>query len=217
MRRLPYFDEIVMKKIHSTVLLFVGLMLLGFTNKNNKTDVRDYLNVPGPLTLDSIYYNLAWSSHPSDNYYIQEYIPKSDSIERFNKMILINVLVSNSIKVDEVVAAKIAEIIKMQKTNPVIQYKEYANEKTGEYMIDFLLSENESDGNHLKLVERNVYRYKQVQDKSGQKGILLVGTSTRSYGHDIYNFFAELKEHREDMITKVGDFPIPEITLLKDH
>src|SRR5947208_3395905 len=113
-------------------------------------------------------------------------------------MVLINVIISKFIKIDDVVAAKISELTKMQKQNPVIQFKAYDNKKTGEHMIDFLLSENEPDGNHLKLVERNVYRYEQFTDKSGQKGILLFGTSTRSYGHDIYSFFADLKEHRTD-------------------
>ena len=82
-------------------------------------------------------------------------------------------------------------------------------------MIDFLLSEDEPDGNHLKLVERNLYRYQQFTDKSGQKGILLFATSIRSYGHDIYSFFADLKKHRTDMIVKVGDFAIPTITITK--
>jgi hypothetical protein len=204
----------IMKKIQSTLLLLIALLFFGFTFKD-KEDVKDYLNVPGPLMFDNINYNLAWSSHPADNYYLQEYIPQSDSIDNFNKMILINVIVSNSIKLKDVVAAKISELKKMQKQNPVIQFKAYDNKETGEDMIDFLLSENEADGNHLKLVERNVYRYKEFTDKSGQKGILLFGTSTRSYGHDIYSFFADLKEHRTDMIMKVGDFSIPEITVAK--
>src|SRR5579871_178830 len=177
-----------MKKTQATFLVLTGLLFFSFKIKNHKAEVKDYLNVPGPLTFDNTNYNLAWSSHPSENYYMQEYIPQSDSIDNFNKMILINIITSNSIKIDEVVSAKISELTKMQKANPVIQFKVYNNKKTGEHMIDFLLSENEPDGNHLKLVERNVYRYKQFVDKSGQKGILLVGTSTRSYGHDIYNF-----------------------------
>jgi hypothetical protein len=203
-----------MKKIQSTLLLLLGLSLFGFAFKY-KEDVKDYLNVPGPLTFDNINYNLAWSSHPADNYYLQEYIPQEDNLDNFNKMVLINAIISDSIKLDDVVAAKISELTEMQKKNPVIQFKAYNNKKTGEHMIDFLLSENEPDGNHLKLVERNVYRYKEFTDKSGQKGILLFGTSTRSYEHDIYNFFADLKEHRADMIMKVGNFSIPEITIAK--
>jgi hypothetical protein len=202
-----------MRNIRSILLLLIAVCFFGFTFKNNKDDVKDHLNVPGPLLFDSTHYDLAWSSHPSDNYYAQEYIPKGDSIDNFKKMILINVMVSDSIKLDDVVASEIAELTKMQKENPVIQFKAYENKETNEHMIDFLLSQNELVGDHLKLVERNVYRYKEFTDKSGKKGILLFGVSTRSYGHDIYSFFADLKEHRADMVTKVGNFSIPEITI----
>jgi hypothetical protein len=204
-----------MKKTQLILLLSIGLSFFGFRFKNNKADVKDYLNVPGPLMFDNANYNLAWSSHPNANYYMQEYIPQGDNLDNFNKMVLINLIVSDSIKLDDVVTAKISELTEMQKKNPVIQFKAYDNKKTREHMIDFLLSENVPDGNHLKLVERNVYHYKEFTDKSGQKGILLFGTSTRSYGHDIYSFFANLKDHRSDMIMKVGDFSIPEITVTK--
>ncbi|MEP6466008.1 MAG: hypothetical protein ABJB05_06865 [Parafilimonas sp.] len=203
-----------MKKSQSILVLLTGLLFFGFTFKD-KDEIKDYLNVPGPLTFDNTNYNLAWSSHSADNYYIQEYIPQGDNLDSFNKMVLINVIISDSIKLNEVVAAKISELTEMQKKNPVIQFKAYDNKKTGEHIIDFLLSENEAEGNHLKLVERNVYRYKEITDKSGKKGILLFGTSTRNYGHDIYGFFADLKEHRSDIIMKVGDFAIPEITITK--
>ena len=201
-----------MKKTRSTLLLLIAVSFLGFTFKNNKHDVK-FLDVPGPLLFDSTYYDLAWSSHPSDNYYTQEYIPEGDSINNFNKMILINVMFSDSIKLDDVVASEIADLTKMQKENPVIQFKAYENKETNEHMIDFLLSQNELVGDHLKLVERNVYRYKQFTNKSGQKGILLFGVSTRSYGNDIYNFFDDLKEHRTDMVTKVGNLYLRKLQL----
>jgi hypothetical protein len=208
-----YFN--IMKKIRSTLLLLIALSFFCFTFKNNKDDIKDYLNVPGPLLFDNTHYDLAWSSHPSNNYYAQEYIPEGDNIDNFNKMILINVIVSDSLKQDDVVASEIADLTKMQKENQAVQFKAYENKKTNEHMIDFLLTENELVGNHVKLAERNVYRYKQFTDTSGQKGILLFGVSTRSYGNNIYSFFADLKEHRTDMVTKVGDFSIPKITITK--
>ncbi|RTL59380.1 MAG: hypothetical protein EKK37_12680 [Sphingobacteriales bacterium] len=196
-------------------LFLTGLLFFGFTPKNNQDEVKDYLNVPGPLTFDKTDYNLTWSSHPSDIYYMQEYIPKGDNIDKFKNMVLLNVIASDSLKLEAVVALKLAELTKLQKENPVIQFKSYDNSNTGEHIIDFLLSANEPDGKHLSFVERNVYRYKYFVDKSGQKGILLFGVSTRAYGHDIYKFFSDLKEHRTEIIPKVGDFSVPEITLTK--
>ena len=109
-----------MKKAQSTLLLLIGLLFFGFTFKDKEDEVKDYLNVPGPIIFDKTNYNLAWSSHPADNYYIQEYIPQDENIDNFNKMVLINAIVSDSIKLDEFVAAKISELSKMQKENPVI-------------------------------------------------------------------------------------------------
>ena len=91
----------------------------------------------------------------------------------------------------DVVATKNAELKKMKASNPVVNYETF--EKDGEVMLDFLVSENTPDGKYLSIVERNVYRYKSVVDKNGQKGVLLFGVSERAYGDDIDKFFPNLK------------------------
>jgi hypothetical protein len=204
-----------MRKISVCFLFLAGLLLFSFSEKKYKDEIRDYLNVPGPLTFNNTEYNLAWSSNPSNNYYMQEYVPKDEKIDNFNKMVLINLIVTDSLTLEDVVNAKLAELKKLQKKNPVIQFIPYDNAKTGEHIIDFLLSANEPDGKHLSLVERNLYRYKNFKDKYGKNGILLLGFSSRAYGHDIYSFFSDLKEHRSEMIPKFGNFIIPEITIVK--
>ncbi|MEO6637530.1 MAG: hypothetical protein ABIN25_04595, partial [Ginsengibacter sp.] len=87
-----------------------------------------------------------------------------------------------------------------------------SNPKTGEYLIDFLLSANGADGS-MNIVERNVYRYKSFTDKAGKAGVQLFGVSTRSYGADIDKFFAALKANRKDLINKVAQFKLPEIKI----
>jgi hypothetical protein len=94
----------------------------------------------------------------------------------------------------------------------VINYESIANPSTGEYMLDFLLTANGTDGN-MAIAERNVYRYKTITTKSGQKGVLLFGVSTRSYGTAITSFIGSLKSTRKELITKVAQFKMPEITL----
>ncbi len=51
----------------------------------------DYLNTGKVITFDNVNYNLVWSSHPSDNYYKQEYLPEKDTLKRFKKLILLEV------------------------------------------------------------------------------------------------------------------------------
>ena len=172
------------------------------------------MSVPGPIKFDNVEYNLTWSSHPSSNYFKQEYIAKSDSVQKFRKMLMLD-FVEGSFKAKDVIALKISELDKLKKSNPAISYEVIENKGTGEYMLDFLLSENTPDGRYLNIVERNVYRYKKIKDKNGHVGVLLFGVSVRSYGDDIIGFLTALKINRDDLINAVGQFDIPEITISK--
>ena len=176
------------------------------------TKPTEYLGVAGQISFDKTSYNLAWTSHPTDNYYKQEYLAKGDTIEKFKKLILLEIITGKT-KLKDVVATKIAELKKMKASNPVVKYETF--EKDREVMLDFLVSENTPDGKYLSIVERNVYRYKSVVDKNGQKGVLLFGVSERAYGDDIDKFFPNLKAHRFDLINLVGAFGLPEITVVK--
>ncbi len=177
----------------------------------NTKHIMDYLSVPGPITFDNKLYNLNWSSHPTDSYYKHEYIVKDDVEDKYNSMILLEVVVSQA-NIKDIVAAKVAEIKKLKEGNPVVNYQTFDNPKIGEYMIDFLLSANTPDGK-VSTVERNVYRYKTFAGKAGQKGILLFGVSVRSYGNDISKFFASLKANKSSLINEVAAFKIPEINI----
>ena len=126
----------------------------------------EYLGVAGPISFNKISYNIAWSSNPTDSYYKQEYLAKGETVEKFSKMILLEVLTGNS-KPKEVVATKVAELKRMKATNPIVQYETF--EKDGEIMLDFMVSENTPDGKNVSIVERNVYRYKSIVDKNGEK------------------------------------------------
>ena len=190
-------------------IFFFTTVAYGQTNKA----ATDYLNIPGPVMFEKISYNLSWSSHPNDVYYKQEYIAKGDVAEKFKTMVFFDVIIGEA-NIKDVVAAKVAELKKMKETNPVINYEAFDNPKIGEYMLDFLLSENMPDGN-LSTVERNAYRYKTFTDKSGKKGILLFAVSTRSYGKDIDKFFASLKSNRKELINAVAQFNIPTISIAK--
>ena len=193
----------------TTVLLGFLLTTVAFGQTTKPTE---YLGVAGQISFDKTSYNLAWTSHPTDNYYKQEYLAKGDTIEKFKKLILLEIITGET-KLKDVVATKIAELKKMKASNSVVNYETF--EKDGEVMLDFLVSENTPDGKYLSIVERNVYRYKSVVDKNGQKGVLLFGVSERAYGDDIDKFFPNLKAHRFDLINLVGAFDLPEITVVK--
>ena len=197
------------KKKVITVLLELLLTTFSFGQTTKPTE---YLGVTGQISFDKTSYNLVWTSHPTDNYYKQEYLAKGDTIEKFKKLILLEVL-NGKTKLRNVVATKITELKKMKASNPVVNYETF--DKDGEIMLDFLVSQNTPDGKYLSIVERNVYRYKSVVDRNGQKCVLLFGVSEKAYGDDIDKFFPNLKAHRFDLINLVGAFEIPEITIAK--
>ena len=192
--------------------LVVGLLLTTASFGQTTETVTDYLGLAKPILFDEGSYNLAWSAHPTDNYYKQEYLAQGDTLDRFKRLIIVDVLVGN-MKLEDVVASMVDRLNKLKASNPVVHYQTF--EREGEIMLDFLLSQDTPDGKYLSLIERNVYRYKTVTDKNGQKAVLLFGVSDRAYGDGIDDFFKNLKEHRYDLINAVGTFDIPEITIAK--
>jgi len=192
-------------------ITLIGLLITGFSF-GQTTKPTEYLGVPGPISFDKVSYNLAWTSHPADNYYKQEYLAKGDTIEKFKKLIMLEIITGKT-KLKDIVTAKVAELKKMKISNPVINYETF--EKDGEMMLDFMISENTPDGKLVSILERNVCRYKSVVDKSGQKGVLLFGVSDRHYGNDIDDFFTTFKAKRFDLINLVGAFDIPEVSIAK--
>ena len=113
------------------------------------TKVIEYLGVAGPISFDKISYNLTWTSHPADNYYKQEYLAKGDTIEKFKKLIMLEVITGKT-KLKDIVATKVAELKKMKVSNPVINYETF--EKDGEVMLDFIISENTPDGKLVSIL-----------------------------------------------------------------
>ncbi len=176
--------------------------------------VADLIKVPGPIVFRNKSFNLSWSSHPAVDLYKQEYIEKGVNPDKYRTMILIDVI-SGQTNIKDRVDAKIAELTKMKETNPMVQFQTFNNPKLGEYMIDFLLSANTPDGKALSIVERNVYKYKLFTNAYGQKGVMLFGVSTRSYGDEIDKFFASLKTSKTALVNDVAAFKIPEIMILK--
>ena len=173
--------------------------------------VTDYLGVPGPILFQNKIYDLNWSAHPADNYYKQEYLVKGDPENNYSTMILIEAI-TNPANIKDIVSGKIAALKKLKAQNPIVNYEVFDNAGIGEYMIDFLLSQNTADGK-VAIVERNIYRYKVFTDKSGHKVVLLFGISTRSYGNDIDNFLLALKSNRKILNNTVAKFTMPEITI----
>ena len=177
-----------------------------------QTEKKDHFHVPAPIKFNSGQYYLSDSYHPETYYYKQEYLPKGEHADKFNTMVTIDVLIGN-LTVKDAIMQKISEIEAMKKSDPVARYETFEHPESGEYMLDFMLSQ--SEGEMATLVEWNVYRYTTYTDKAGQKGVLLFAYTRRGYGDGIKSFFENLKANRMTMINMLGAYKLPVIQVSK--
>ena len=176
----------------------------------NSQSIENYFSIDS-VSFENENYFLAWSSFSDNGYYKHEYIRKTDSIKGFNKMILIEVL-QRDLTPKDLASKKALEIDKRKKKDHVANYQIIDNPETGEYLIDFLISDGEGD-----LYEWNVYRYKLIDTPKG-KAVMLFGYCLRSFDDGeliLDDFFPYFKKNRLDLINSVANYEIPKIKLVE--
>lgn len=195
-----------MKKTKTNQKLITILIFLFSLPVLSSENITDYLSIGEKLTFNQEQYNLKWSSHPSENYYKHEYLRSSDKLPQYEKMVLIEAIKGN-LTVNQVADFKIQELEKQKINNPTINFQRFADEKSNETIIDFLIS----DGDTIN--EWNVYRY-QMQILNNTKFIVLYAYSFRGYTHnnnELINYYSFIKENRLKLIEKVKNLKIPKI------
>lgn len=190
----------------SILLVLSACALMAFV----PAEVTERLNVSGPLELNNTTFNLAWSDHPRDNYYIQEYLPEGETVDDFNQMLTLHLFVGET-TVEQGIGQKMRELDERKETDPVCNYAIMNNPDKTEYMIDFLLGE--SEGGATTVVEFNVYRYKRVQVAKKKEGLLVYAYSKRAYMEDVTEFMQGLKEARTTYLNQVIEADMPEIKI----
>tara|TARA_B110000902_G_C13988280_1_gene467764 strand:+ start:58 stop:642 length:585 start_codon:yes stop_codon:yes gene_type:complete len=187
--------------------LIVSIFLLFSSIVVNSQNVENYLETEKTIKFDNQNYDLVWSSHPNETYYKQEYLTKEQTLEKFKSMVTIDFL-KGEFKVKDLVNQKIQELEKAKKSNPIVNFT--VLEKDGETIIDFLMSVSSKNGKKLLIVERNIYRYTNIET-GNTKGLLLFSVSKRAYENEIGEFFENLKKDKNSLIMKVGNFEIPKV------
>lgn len=166
----------------------------------------DRLNVPGPIVFDGTSYALAWSARPMPNYYKQEYLPAGQASKTYSRMVLVELL-SAPVSPRAAAAEQVKTLNKRKTTDPLVNMQVLQNEKTGEVMLDFIVSSRDAHGGAI--VEWNAYRY--APRAQGKDGVILLGVSHRAYGQDDAKaFLTGLKTFRVDQIRKLSQQTIPD-------
>ena len=201
--------------INMKITCIIYMILSGIVSDTNPGQANNgpvnYLNTPADLSFNNLTYGLSWTSHPSLEYYKQEYIPKGETVEKFTSMLMLEVLTSN-VNLKDVVANKMTELRQMKARNPYVKFETTNDPATGEHILDFIVTANSQDGQIL-IAERNVYRYNTFSNKNSGKGVLLLGMSVRSYGAEAKKFLAAVEAGRPALVKKVKEFKIPAVAI----
>lgn len=154
------------------ILPLLTLMILGSCS-DSKTDTKEsskqeienpvsdklapgenYLNTPKLIKLNGTDFTLSWSSHPSENYYKQEYVPSDNVVEKYKEMIAVELVVGD-LTAKDAVNQKIQEIEARKATDRVSNYALKEDTETKELILDFMMSEGAGEST---ILEWNVYR-----------------------------------------------------------
>lgn len=188
-------------------LAAAAMMLLALPALAQSTE--DRLGVPGPVLFQNKSYELKWSSQPSPTYYKQEYVPADQAVETFTDMFLIEALTQPMRAIDSA-SAQIRMLNGRKGTDPVVNYNIFRNEKTGEVLLDFLISDMKANP---IVVEWNAYRY---APRQGGDGVVLYAVSRRGYGEaDAKALLQGLKSWRVGIINALASFKAPPVTVAK--
>lgn len=161
-------------------------------------------NVGNPIRFGKEKFHLGWSSHPAENYYIQEYFPKGEQPESYRQMYTLSLHFGDRTP-SEAVEAKIAELNARRKNGDALcRYAVYENDD--ERMLDFLVSAGENGT--LSVVEWDIHRYRQIEI-DGRPALLLMFYSHRAYGDDILPFLKKLPEKRTERLEELGRQVLP--------
>ncbi len=193
-----------MRKILLCCCFFLPLSIATFYGLEGVTDL---LSVGETIEFNEEEFTLVWNSHPTEIYYKQEYLRSHEDLNEFHKMLLVEAI-RGEVDPKDAARIKISELEQQKKSNPVINYELISNEDLGESLLDFIIS----DQNYI--YEWNAYRF-QTQNVNGQNYLVLFGYCMRdslNTNEELKEFFNEVKTARRELIGKVAQMEIPQIS-----
>lgn len=170
-------------------------------------DVTDYLGIPGPIKVGIKDYALSWSSNPQPGYFKQEYLPSGANPKTYDSMVMVEFFTTD-LPLNKVIGAQTAMINQRKATDPIANMAIFKNDKTGEIILDFLLSSRDQNGEYI--IEWNGYRYAEGKFK-GKRGSVLFALSERAYGNEASKeFLQKLKNFKASRIRDLTNAAVPE-------
>lgn len=185
-----------------------ALLALCSTPQALAQETTDYLGVPGPITIGETDYALSWSSNPQAGYFKQEYLPEGALPDSYESMVMVEFLVTDK-PIAEMVGAQASMVEQRKSTDPVANFAVFDHPDNGEYLLDFLLSAKDENGEFI--IEWNGYRYVEGEFE-GQRGSMLFAISERAYGNEASEaFLRNLSEFKAQRLSELTEAELPEL------
>lgn len=165
---------------------------------------EDAVGVPGPFVFEGESFELAWTSHPTETFYKQEYVPAGQSVEAYSQMFMVDVLTDGT-SVGQAAGTMVDGLKQRQASDPVVNFALIENEATGEIILDFVLSDSSSG---TVIVEWNAYRYVPLED-----GVAMFGISRRGYDEGASELLKGMKGWRMGTIEALAGLELPEVVV----
>jgi hypothetical protein len=186
-------------KLYSLLLLF---SLPFLTLKGD--DPIDYLGVKGPLKFNKNVFELAWSAKPNESSFVQEYLPKGETVDHFNEMLTLNLFITN-LTVEDAIRMRVSDLNNnksIKASNVSVTENPDGNEK----MVDCTITA----GNVAEFV---IYRFKQIDLPNDRKGLIVFSYSKRNYGDTVEKFITDLKTERITLLNTMIATEMPKVTI----
>ncbi|WP_449395908.1 hypothetical protein [Devosia riboflavina] len=183
---------------------FVAAVVLVCLSGSVVVAQEDAVGAPGPFVLEGESFELAWTSHPTETFYKQEYVPEGQTVEAYSQMFMVDVL-TNGISVQDAAGTMVDGLKQRQASDPVVNFAMIENEATGEIILDFVLSDSSSG---TVIVEWNAYRYVPIED-----GVAMFGISRRGYDDGASELLKGMKGWRMGTIEALAGLDLPAVVV----
>lgn len=202
--------RLIILMVLSFIVANFGLVLAddSLTTEQGDAEPIDRIGVAGPLVFNDTVFNLAWTAHPDETYYAQEYLPEGENVETFDQMLAVHVFLKD-VKPKKAVLEKAIQLSIQLGKNSFVYFSGSADEKT--YVLDFVVEEKKF-GKRI-LVEYNLYRYQEIDLGNEKTALMVIMYCKRSYGSDTKKFLKTLGDYRQGYRDEMFKMEVPVVAI----
>lgn len=159
---------------------------------------------PQKIEFNGESYNLVWSAKTHKIRYVEDFLPKKNSISHFSSKISLDYIAAD-IEREKIVKSKIDELSSQKEEGTV---SSFSSQKAlnGDDIVEYIVVA--TDGQTIFVAEWNVCRYLNIG-----KGVMLIQFKKREYNVTEKKFKAMVEKNRDNWINTISNLPVSSFKL----